>query len=78
MTHTTAVIVLMACYSAFLAGCGSLEKLTKLTEKSTVEECTDMTTKIVAKACQNIGDVKDRAQILVDNVNIAVDAAVEK
>lgn len=64
--------------SLFFGGCGTLDKLARLTDKSTVEECVELTTEIVAKACRNIGDARDRAQNLVDNVNIAVDTVPAK
>ena len=64
--------------SLFFGGCGTLDKLSRLNEKSTVEECIDLTTEIVAKACRNIGDARDRAQHLLDNVNIAVDTVPAK
>lgn len=61
--------------SLFFGGCGTLDKLARLTDKSTVEECVELTTDIVAKACRNLGNARDKAQLLIDNVNIAVDTA---
>ena len=64
--------------SLFFGGCGTLDKLARLTDKSTVEECVELTTEIVAKACRNLGNARDKAQNLVDNVNIAVDTVPAK
>ena len=78
MTKFGAAVALIGIYMFSMAGCGTLGKLSRLTQKTTVEECTELTTAIVAKACKNIGNVRDRAQNLVDNVNIAVDTVPEK
>lgn len=76
MTKFGAAVALIGIYTFSIAGCGTLGKLSRLTEKTTVEECVDLTTQIVAKACKNIGNVRDKSQLLVDNVNIAVDTAI--
>lgn len=65
--------LIMIVFSFGVIGCGTLDKLRQLTAKSTVEECTDITKEIVAKACKNIGEARDKSNQLVDQVKIAVE-----
>lgn len=55
-----------------LVGC---ETLRGLTAKSTAEECTAAATEVVAKACKQIGDVRDKSQVFVTTVKGAAEAA---
>lgn len=55
-----------------LAGC---ETLRGLTAKSTAEECTAAATEVVAKACKQLGDVRDKSQAFVGAVKGAAEAA---
>lgn len=65
--------LIMLVLAVSFAGCGTLDKLRQLTSKSTVEECTDITKEIVAKACKNIGEVRDKSNQLVEQVKIATE-----